>query len=207
VVGVLRAPSAELALTALRAAVRGGLRALEVTFTTPGAEAVLRELARTLPEGVLLGAGTVLDAAQAEAAVESGAAFLVSPHLGEDVLEVARRHGVPYLPGVLTPTEVVRALHLGAEVLKVFPIGSTDLPAAPVRCVVDSTGAGDAWNGALLHALGQGAAPTEAVRLAHRVAALKLEHRGAVPPQAVFNPRELRSLSPNPPGGTSWPTS
>jgi 2-dehydro-3-deoxyphosphogluconate aldolase/(4S)-4-hydroxy-2-oxoglutarate aldolase len=124
VVGVLRAPSAELALTAVQAAVRGGLRAVEVTFTTPGAETVLRELASTLPEGVLLGAGTVLDAPQAEAAVENGAAFLVSPHLGEDVLVVARRHGVPYLPGVLTPTEIVRALRLGAAVLKVFPVSS-----------------------------------------------------------------------------------
>ncbi len=124
IVGVVRAPSAELALTAVQAAVRGGLRAVEVTFTTPGAEMVLRELARTLPEGVLIGAGTVLDALQAEAALESGAAFLVSPHLGEDVLVVARRHGVPYLPGVLTPTEIVRALRLGAAVLKVFPVGS-----------------------------------------------------------------------------------
>lgn len=121
---MLRAPSAELALTAVQAAVRGGLRAVEVTFTTPGAETVLRELASTLPEGVLLGAGTVLTGAQAETAVASGAAFLVSPHLGEDVLAVARRYGVPYLPGVLTPTEVVRALSLGAEMVKVFPAGS-----------------------------------------------------------------------------------
>jgi len=124
IVGVVRAPSAERALVAVQAAVRRGLAAVEVTSTTPGAEAVLRELSLTLPEGILLGAGTVLTAAQAEAAVANGATFLVSPHLGEDVFRVSQAAGVPYVPGVLTPTEVVRAMRLGAEVLKVFPAGS-----------------------------------------------------------------------------------
>lgn len=124
VVGVLRAPSAEQALIAVQAAVRGGLKAVEVTLTTPGAEAVLDDLSHTLPKGVLLGAGTVLSTTQAETAIASGATFLVSPHLGENILEVARYHSVSYVPGVLTPTEIVRALQLGVGVLKVFPIAS-----------------------------------------------------------------------------------
>lgn len=121
VVGVLRAATPEQAVHAARAAVRGGLRALELTFTTPGVAGALAELRGELAGRVLLGAGTVLNAAQAAEALEAGAAFLVSPHLGEDVLEVARAAGVPYLPGVLTPTEAVRALTLRAPAVKLFP--------------------------------------------------------------------------------------
>lgn len=124
VVGVLRAPTAQAAVEAALAAARGGLRAVELTFTTPGVLEALRELRERLP-AVLLGAGTVLGAREAEAAAGAGAAFLVSPHLGEDVLELCRARGVPYVPGVLTPTEVVRARALGAEVVKLFPAGSS----------------------------------------------------------------------------------
>ncbi|RIH86509.1 KHG/KDPG aldolase [Calidithermus terrae] len=125
VVGVLRAPSAQAAVGAALAAARGGLRAVELTFTTPGALEALRELRGRLPGDVLLGAGTVMNARQGLAALEAGAAFLVSPHLGEDVLELCRARGAPYVPGVLTPTEVVRARGLGAEVVKLFPAGSS----------------------------------------------------------------------------------
>ena len=124
VVGVLRAPSATSAVAGSLAAVRGGLRAIELTFTTPDVGAALRQLKAELPDGVLLGAGTILNAQQAHEAIDAGAAFLVSPHLGEDVLEVSKAAGVPYLPGVLTPTEIVRARRLGAEVVKIFPAGS-----------------------------------------------------------------------------------
>lgn len=124
VVGVLRAPDADRAVQAGRAAVRGGLRVLEVTFTTPNAAEVLRQLRGARPD-VLLGAGTVMNAEQAAAAVRSGAQFLISPHLDEDLLNAAHRLGVPYLPGVLTPSEVTRALRLGAEIVKLFPIGSS----------------------------------------------------------------------------------
>lgn len=125
VVGVLRAPSARSAVGAALAAARGGLRAVELTFTTPGVLEALRELREQLPKGVLLGAGTVMSTQQGLAALEAGARFLVSPHLGEDLLELAREAGVPYVPGVLTPSEAVRAMGLGAEVVKVFPMGSS----------------------------------------------------------------------------------
>ncbi|PZA05928.1 MULTISPECIES: bifunctional 4-hydroxy-2-oxoglutarate aldolase/2-dehydro-3-deoxy-phosphogluconate aldolase [unclassified Meiothermus] len=125
VVGVLRAPSAQAAVEAALAAVRGGLRAIELTFTTPGALEALHDLREQLPKGVLLGVGTVTNAAQGRAALEAGAQFLVSPHLGEELLELAREARVPYVPGVLTPTEIARARSLGAEVIKVFPAGSS----------------------------------------------------------------------------------
>jgi 2-dehydro-3-deoxyphosphogluconate aldolase/(4S)-4-hydroxy-2-oxoglutarate aldolase len=123
VVGVLRAPSARAAVEAATAALRGGLRALELTFTTPGVLQALGELRAHLPEGVWLGAGTVMSAEEGRSALEAGAAFLVSPHLGEDLLELCRARGAPYVPGVLTPSEVVRARSLGAEVVKIFPAG------------------------------------------------------------------------------------
>jgi 2-dehydro-3-deoxyphosphogluconate aldolase / (4S)-4-hydroxy-2-oxoglutarate aldolase len=125
IVGILRASSADDAVNAARAAMRAGLGAIELTFTTPKLEQALETLRSELPDGVLLGAGTVLDAAQALLAVESGAQFLVSPHLGEDILELALEWGIPYTPGVLTPTEIVRARRLGASVLKLFPVGSS----------------------------------------------------------------------------------
>ena len=130
VVGVMRATSAEICVQAGLAAVRGGLRAIEVTFTVPDAPTALAELRRTLPDDVLLGAGTVMSREQARDALHSGATFLVSPHLGEDVLEFARAAaGIDYVPGALTPTEVARAHRLGATVLKIFPIGSSGGPA------------------------------------------------------------------------------
>ena len=124
VIGVLRAATAASAVGAGLAAARGGLRAIELTFTTPGVVGALSELRAGLPDGVLLGAGTVMTAHDAGAALDAGATFLVSPHLGEDVLELCRARGVPYLPGVLTPSEIARATRLGAEAVKLFPAGS-----------------------------------------------------------------------------------
>jgi len=125
VVGVLRAPNARIAVEAARAAVRGGLRALEVTFTIPGAEKVLRELQASLPGTVFLGAGTLMTPPQVRAAVKAGARFLVSPHLDEDLHAAALELNVPYVPGVITPTEVARARVLGVPLVKLFPIGSS----------------------------------------------------------------------------------
>ncbi|GGS25322.1 2-dehydro-3-deoxy-phosphogluconate aldolase [Deinococcus knuensis] len=127
VVGVLRAPDVEATVHAARAAARGGLRVLELTFTTPGVTDALRTLRAEL-SGVTVGVGTVLNAAQAREAADAGAAFLVSPHLDDDLLREAQTLGVPYLPGILTPSEAVRAGQLGARVLKVFPAASAGGP-------------------------------------------------------------------------------
>ncbi|MFT2721559.1 bifunctional 4-hydroxy-2-oxoglutarate aldolase/2-dehydro-3-deoxy-phosphogluconate aldolase [Deinococcus sp. A31D244] len=127
VVGVLRAPDARTAVSAALAAARGGLRVIELTFTTPGVTGALRELRAAL-SGVTLGVGTVLSTAQAREAAGAGAQFLVSPHLDGDLLRAAQALNVPYLPGILTPSEAVRAGQLGARVLKVFPAASAGGP-------------------------------------------------------------------------------
>jgi 2-dehydro-3-deoxyphosphogluconate aldolase/(4S)-4-hydroxy-2-oxoglutarate aldolase len=118
VLAVIRADSADAAVQAGRALAAGGIRALEVAFTTPDALAAIRELAAD--EELFVGAGTVLSGDQASAAIDAGAAFLVSPSLVPDALAVARAAGVLALPGALTPTEVVAAAEL-ADVVKLFP--------------------------------------------------------------------------------------
>ena len=95
-----------------------GVGALEITLRT---EKDLEALKALRKSGLLLGAGTVRSPKEAEAALEAGAAFLVSPGLLEEVAALAQARGVPYLPGVLTPTEVERALALGLSALKFFP--------------------------------------------------------------------------------------
>jgi 2-dehydro-3-deoxyphosphogluconate aldolase/(4S)-4-hydroxy-2-oxoglutarate aldolase len=125
VIGVLRAPNAGAAIQAALAADRAGLRVLELTFTTPGCLEALPPLLAQVSSGTLIGMGTVLNAQQARDAIAAGAQFLVSPHVGEDILEVALETDTPYLPGVLTPTEIVSALRLGARILKLFPAASS----------------------------------------------------------------------------------
>jgi len=115
---VVRAPSADAAVRTAQALAAGGIRAIEVTYTTPGAADAMRELAAD-PD-LFVGAGTVRTAAQAEEAVAAGAAFLVSPSLAWPVLDVADAAGVLALPGALTPTEVAAAAER-APAVKLFP--------------------------------------------------------------------------------------
>lgn len=118
-IAILRTRSEELAAPALRAAVAGGFRALEVTFGTPRALDRIAELARD-PE-LLVGAGTVLDTEQARAAVERGARFLVSPVTDPELIAEAARLGVVAVPGAATPTEMLAAHRAGAPLVKLFP--------------------------------------------------------------------------------------
>lgn len=119
VVAIIRSKEQRAAADAMDAAVRGGLRLLEFTLNTPGALELVEDFARR--DGLVVGAGTVLTAAQAEDAVRRGARFLVSPVLDEAVLAAAVAAGVPLLPGCATPTEMWRAHQGGAQVLKLFP--------------------------------------------------------------------------------------
>ena len=120
VVAVIRSASVDAALACTRALVRGGVTGIEITFSTPGAAEAIAEARRELPDA-LVGAGTVLDQASLAAACDAGAAFLVSPHTDEALLDAARERDVPFLPGALTPTEVVRAHRAGAACVKLFP--------------------------------------------------------------------------------------
>src|ERR1044071_8014283 len=109
VVAILRAPSGELLADVAEALLAGGVDVLEVTFTVPQADQVLRQVANRLGDRVLLGAGTVLDTETARIAMLAGAEFIVSPAVNLEVIEMCRRYGKLVMPGAMTPTEVLSA--------------------------------------------------------------------------------------------------
>ncbi|HVR75564.1 MAG TPA: bifunctional 4-hydroxy-2-oxoglutarate aldolase/2-dehydro-3-deoxy-phosphogluconate aldolase [Planctomycetota bacterium] len=121
IVGILRGFSLEAAESAAVAAARGGLTNLEVTWNTPGAAEQVRCLRRALGDAVNVGAGTVLSVEDLDAALGAGAAFIVTPGIVAPVIRAAKERGVPIFPGALTPTEVLQAAELGADLVKVFP--------------------------------------------------------------------------------------
>jgi 2-dehydro-3-deoxyphosphogluconate aldolase / (4S)-4-hydroxy-2-oxoglutarate aldolase len=121
IVAIIRVPSPDGVADACRALCRGGVRAVEITLTVPGAVALIGKLAAEFGEDLLLGAGTVLDAAACRRSVEAGAKFVVSPVFDPRVVEQCRDYGVLAVPGALTPTEVWRAWQQGADVVKLFP--------------------------------------------------------------------------------------
>jgi 2-dehydro-3-deoxyphosphogluconate aldolase/(4S)-4-hydroxy-2-oxoglutarate aldolase len=121
VVAVIRLKEAGALRAVVDALAAGGVLALEVTMTVPGAIGLIREIAPTLPPEIVLGAGTVLDAKTAEAAIEAGARYVVSPVFREEVLRTCHRFDVAAMPGCFTPTEILTAWDAGADVVKVFP--------------------------------------------------------------------------------------
>ncbi|MCC5947371.1 MAG: bifunctional 4-hydroxy-2-oxoglutarate aldolase/2-dehydro-3-deoxy-phosphogluconate aldolase [Nitriliruptoraceae bacterium] len=127
VVAVVRTDDAGTAHAAVSQLFAAGLRAVEISLTTPDALAVIAESA--VPSEAFLGAGTVLDEASAIAARRAGASFLVTPTLDPAVIAAGRRHGIPTVPGVASPTEALRALEAGADLVKLFP-GSAWTPAS-----------------------------------------------------------------------------
>ena len=121
IVAVLRAPRGDVLADAAEALVAGGVEAIEVTFTVPRAHRVLEQVADRLGDRIVLGAGTVLDPETARAAMLAGAEFIVGPAINPEVIRICRRYGKPVVPGALTPTEVLTAWELGADIVKVFP--------------------------------------------------------------------------------------
>lgn len=121
IAAVVRAESAELASKAIDAALEGGVSVIEVTFTVPGALDIIRTLASSKSDEVVLGAGTVTTPELAADAVSAGAEFLVSPNTNTQVIEVARGAGIPVFPGAFTPTEVFTAWKAGGDIIKIFP--------------------------------------------------------------------------------------
>lgn len=118
---VLRAGSVEAGHALVDAMMAGGVTVVEVTMTVPKALTLLRELKQRHGDSLLLGSGTVTDAAQAEATIDAGAEFVVSPSLHLDVIAKTRELGAISIPGALTPTEVITAWRAGADYVKVFP--------------------------------------------------------------------------------------
>lgn len=123
VVAVVRADSKEEAIHISEACVKGGILGIEVTFTIRDAEAVIKELVSHYagnPE-VVLGAGTVLDAATARIAILAGAQFIVSPAFDEQTAKLCNLYQIPYMPGCMTITEMKNALEYGVDIIKLFP--------------------------------------------------------------------------------------
>jgi 2-dehydro-3-deoxyphosphogluconate aldolase/(4S)-4-hydroxy-2-oxoglutarate aldolase len=121
VIAVLRAPSAAAAVQAVDALVAGGVTGIEITYSTPDAERALAEVADRHGDAVLLGAGTLTRPEQAERAVAAGARFLVSPGTQAELAGAMRATGAAVMLGALTPSEVMAAQALGADVVKIFP--------------------------------------------------------------------------------------
>lgn len=121
---VIRGRSAEEATRISEAVFGGGIKNIEVTFTTPQADESIRDLARKFAgTDMVVGAGTVMDAITARIAIIAGAEFIVSPNMVPEISAVCNTYGIPYLPGCGTVTEVADALATGVEVVKVFPGG------------------------------------------------------------------------------------
>jgi 2-dehydro-3-deoxyphosphogluconate aldolase/(4S)-4-hydroxy-2-oxoglutarate aldolase len=121
VVAVIRMKEPDKLRAVVDALAEGGVRALEITMTVPRAIELIAEIAPTLPDEFLLGAGTVVDAATARAAIAAGAQFIVGPVFRPEVIAEAHAHEVPVMPGCFTPTEILSAWDAGADVVKVFP--------------------------------------------------------------------------------------
>ncbi len=134
---IVRLSTAEASYEVAREAIAGGIRAVEVTLTTPGALDVIRRLSSEHPE-VEVGAGSVLDAASAYASVQAGARFLVSPQFDAGMLETAGRYQVVSICGAATPTEIVQAAAAGADLVKLFP--SSVLNRDYARAVLEPLG-------------------------------------------------------------------
>ena len=121
VVAVIRMREPEKLMAVVDALGEGGVRALEVTMTVPGAIELIGQLAPTLPEGFVLGAGTILDAETARLAILAGAQFIVGPVFRPEVVAMCHRYDIAAMPGCFTPTEILAAWEAGADVVKVFP--------------------------------------------------------------------------------------
>jgi 2-dehydro-3-deoxyphosphogluconate aldolase / (4S)-4-hydroxy-2-oxoglutarate aldolase len=121
-VAVVRAESSEQAIKIADACLKGGVAAIEITFTVPGAVDVIKDLARTYKSGeLIIGAGTVLDPETARTAILAGAEYVVSPCLNIETIKLCNRYQIPVMPGAMTIKEVVEAMEAGADIVKVFP--------------------------------------------------------------------------------------
>lgn len=123
-VAVIRATSADEAFRLVQAVEAGGIYFIEITFTVPRADEIIKELCKTYKGDaatVIIGAGTVLDSITARIAILNGANFIVSPTFDEETAKLCNRYSVPYLPGCMTITEMVKALEYGVDIIKLFP--------------------------------------------------------------------------------------
>jgi 2-dehydro-3-deoxyphosphogluconate aldolase/(4S)-4-hydroxy-2-oxoglutarate aldolase len=121
IVAVIRMKDPGKLRAVVDAIAEGGIRALEITMTVPGAVDLIRELGPTLPDGFVLGAGTVLDADTVARVADAGARYVVSPVFRRSVIDACHARGMAAMPGCFTPTEILEAWDAGADIVKVFP--------------------------------------------------------------------------------------
>jgi len=122
IVAVIRAESKEQGIRIIEAVKQGGIKALEITMTVPGAVGIIKDISDTYAnDDLIIGAGTVLDPETARACILAGARYIVSPGLNIDTIKLCNRYRVPVMPGVMTITEALTALEYGVEIIKVFP--------------------------------------------------------------------------------------
>ena len=123
IVSIIRTESIQDLEEVVTALYEGGIRVVEITLNTPGALKGIEMIRLKFPE-MVVGAGTVLDGETARIAILAGASFLLAPMLNEGSILMANRYQVPIIPGVMTPTEIMKAYELGAQIVKVFPMNT-----------------------------------------------------------------------------------
>jgi 2-dehydro-3-deoxyphosphogluconate aldolase/(4S)-4-hydroxy-2-oxoglutarate aldolase len=124
ITAIVRVDTSEGLMPVVEALDRGGVNVVEITMTTPNALEIIRQARLNFGDRILLGAGTVLDPETARAAILAGADFIVSPITDARTIRLVHRYSKVMMPGAFTPTEVVRAWELGADVVKIFPTSS-----------------------------------------------------------------------------------
>jgi 2-dehydro-3-deoxyphosphogluconate aldolase/(4S)-4-hydroxy-2-oxoglutarate aldolase len=121
-VAVVRAESSDQALKIADACIKGGVVGIEITFTVPGADQVIRDLVKVYGNGeMIIGAGTVMDPETARIAILAGAQYVVSPYLNLETVKLCNRYRIPCMPGAMSIKEVVEGMEAGADIIKVFP--------------------------------------------------------------------------------------
>ncbi len=171
---IVRLDDADEALRASRAAIEGGIRAIEITLSTDGALGVIERLANEYGSEVSIGAGTVIDEPMAYASVSAGASFVVSPNLSRAMLRAANRYQVVSISGAYSPTEILETAEEGADIVKLFPADAgpdyAKAVLAPLSQIalmpaggVDENNVRD-WFAAGVSAVGVGSSITKAAR-------------------------------------------
>lgn len=126
-----RLPDLESTERVAHAAIAGGFRVLEIPLSVPGAVGLINRLVEQYsPDGVVVGAGTVLDGYAAYDCASNGAQFLVSPNLNPEMIRVANRYQLPTISGAFTPTEILQTVEAGADIVKIFPTENSGIPYA-----------------------------------------------------------------------------
>ena len=124
IVTIIRGADPDDVLKIAEALYEGGIKILEVTFNSPDALSVVKELSTKMENELLIGMGTVLNAATAKQAIEAGAKFIISPTYNKETIQATKQHGAVSIPGAFTPTEILAAYNSGGDIIKVFPVAS-----------------------------------------------------------------------------------